>query len=134
MYPLTPGESPENISKDYYSLAPIVMENPGIRNALTILYQKSQIDFTSGRLPKDQASVVIWSFMAHHQGIRLRDLLRECLKWLGGQWHVASRQPQKRQDYSKLLSYLDRGLKKTGVEPRDVMFAIREGAGVGRLI
>ena len=37
---------------------------------------------------------------------------------LGGQWHVASRQPQKKQDYSKLLSYLDRGLKKAGVELR----------------
>jgi cellobiose phosphorylase len=29
------------------------------------------IDFTSERLPKDQASVVIWSFMAHHQGMSL---------------------------------------------------------------
>jgi hypothetical protein len=100
MYPLTPGESPENISKDYYSLAPIVMENPGIRNALTILYQKSQIDFVSERLPKDLASVVIWSFMAHHQGISLRDLLSECLKWLGGQGHGAQRlpHPQKQVD------------------------------------
>jgi len=37
---------------------------------------------------------------------------------LGGQWDIASRQPQKQQDYPKLLKYLDRGLKKTGVEVR----------------
>jgi 2,4-dienoyl-CoA reductase-like NADH-dependent reductase (Old Yellow Enzyme family)/thioredoxin reductase len=34
---------------------------------------------------------------------------------LGGQWYVASRQTQKKEDYSRLLHYLKRGLEKAGV-------------------
>lgn len=34
---------------------------------------------------------------------------------LGGQWHIACQQTQKREDYQKLLDYLNRGLGKTTV-------------------
>jgi 2,4-dienoyl-CoA reductase-like NADH-dependent reductase (Old Yellow Enzyme family)/thioredoxin reductase len=34
---------------------------------------------------------------------------------LGGQWHIASQQAQKKEDYSRLLTYLKRGLEKAGV-------------------
>ena len=34
---------------------------------------------------------------------------------LGGQWHIACQQTQKREDYKKLLDYLNRGLEKTAV-------------------
>ncbi len=35
---------------------------------------------------------------------------------LGGQWYIASRQVQKKEDYPRLLRYLERGLAKAGVK------------------
>ena len=37
---------------------------------------------------------------------------------LGGQWFIASRQPQKKQDYPRLLDHLNRGLNRAGVNVR----------------
>jgi 2,4-dienoyl-CoA reductase (NADPH2) len=37
---------------------------------------------------------------------------------LGGQWYVACQQPQKKEDYCKLLIFLQKGLEKTGVDLR----------------
>jgi 2,4-dienoyl-CoA reductase-like NADH-dependent reductase (Old Yellow Enzyme family)/thioredoxin reductase len=37
---------------------------------------------------------------------------------LGGQWYIACQQPQKREDYPKLLLWLKKGLRETGVEVR----------------
>ncbi|MCL4482814.1 MAG: FAD-dependent oxidoreductase [Bacteroidetes bacterium] len=38
--------------------------------------------------------------------------------YFGGQWFIASNQRQKRNDYSKLLTYLERGLQNAGVSVR----------------
>ncbi len=37
---------------------------------------------------------------------------------LGGQWYIACQQPQKREDYPKLLLWLQKGLQETGVDVR----------------
>jgi len=41
--------------------------------------------------------------------------LYEASDKLGGQWHTASQQPQKKEDYSPLLAYMERGLNKAKV-------------------
>ncbi len=38
--------------------------------------------------------------------------------YLGGQWYIACQQPQKKEDYCKLLIFLQKGLGKTGVDLR----------------
>jgi len=47
-----------------------------------------------------------------------RTILYEKRDKLGGQWYIASQQPQKKADYSKLLDYLIKGIKKAGVDIR----------------
>ena len=42
-------------------------------------------------------------------------VLYEASDKLGGQWYIASRQPQKTEDYFPLLAYLERGLNKAKV-------------------
>jgi 2,4-dienoyl-CoA reductase (NADPH2) len=42
-------------------------------------------------------------------------VLYEASDNLGGQWYIASQQPQKKEDYSPLLAYLERGLNKANV-------------------